>query len=220
MTKLTNLPLSERPRERLVLKGPQALRDEELLAVLLGSGTRSANVLSLAGKVLSVVDERNGRLSIDDLRKIKGMGLAKAALITAAFEFARRRIRPEGVRIQSAREVVPLVQHYADRKQEHFISLSLNGGHEVIATRVVTIGLVNASQVHPREVFAEPLLDRACAIIVAHNHPSGDVTPSKEDIAVTRRLEKAAETLGLTLLDHIIFSKNGFFSFSEQRLVL
>ena len=113
-------------------------------------------------------------------------------------------------------DVLPLIRHYADRKQEHFLCISLNGAKEVIATRTVSVGLVNKTQVHPREVFADPITDRASAVIVAHNHPSGALTPSKEDFEVTRQLKKAGETLGIRLLDHIIFNHNSYYNFLEN----
>jgi DNA repair protein RadC len=137
-------------------------------------------------------------------------------LIAASLEFARRILCPGTHRIRFPADVLPLVRHYADRKQEHFLSLSLNGAHEVAATRVVSVGLVNRALVHPREVFAEALVDRAAAVVVAHNHPSGNVEPSPEDREVTIRLQKAGRTLGIALLDHIVFSQTGYFSFLEQ----
>ena len=112
--------------------------------------------------------------------------------------------------------MLPAIRHYADRKQEHFLSVSLNGAHEIIAVRVVSIGLVNRTIVHPREVFADPLTDRAAAVVVAHNHPSGQVQPSMEDRDVTRRLKSAGDTLGMKLLDHVVFSTLGYYSFLEH----
>jgi DNA repair protein RadC len=144
------------------------------------------------------------------------VGPAKATLIAASLEFARRRIRPEGIKIKTPVDVLPLVRHYGDRKQEHFLCISLNGANEIITTRVVSVGLVNKTQVHPREVFADPITDRASAVILAHNHPSGDLTPSKEDILLTRQLKEAGETLGIAVLDHIIFSQKGHYSFLEN----
>jgi DNA repair protein RadC len=143
-------------------------------------------------------------------------GPAKATIILAALEFARRRIRPEGFKIGLSPDVLPLIQHMADRKQEHFLCISLNGAYEVIAVRTVSVGLVNKTQVHPREVFADPITDRATAIIVAHNHPTGNFSPSKDDIAITRQLESAGQTLGIRLLDHIIFGRKGYYSFKEN----
>jgi len=197
------------PREKLLQRGASSLLDEELLAVILGSGNKECGVELLAKNALKIINQRNGSLKPEDLLAVAGIGPAKAALITAAIEFVRRRVRPEGLQIKSSADILPLISHIADQKQEHLVAISLNGAHEVIACRVVTIGLANSSQVHPREVFADPMVDRACAVIVAHNHPSGDLTPSKEDLLVTERLEQAATILGIKLLDHLIFSKRG-----------
>jgi len=185
MKKFKDLSAAERPREKLQAKGPEALSDLELLAILLGSGTKGSDVLAVAGRILKVLDGRNEKLGAEELQAIEGVGPAKASLIAAALEFARRRIRPEGLRISFPADVLPLIRHYADRRQEHFICVSLNGANEVIAARVVSVGLVNKTQVHPREVFADPITDRASAVIVAHNHPSGSLEPSREDIDIT-----------------------------------
>jgi len=214
--RIADIPELERPREKLQQKGPKALSDRELLAILLGSGTKTHDVMTLAGRILKALDKGNAEPSVKDLQKIDGVGPAKATLISAALEFARRRIRPEGLKISFPPDVLPLIQHYADRKQELFLCISLNGANEVIASRIVSVGLVNKTQVHPREVFADPLIDRASAIIVAHNHPAGGLTPSKEDIQITKRLKDAGETLGIKLLDHIIFNHKGYFSFLEK----
>ncbi len=216
MKKIRDLPESERPRERLLAKGASFLNDEELLAILIGKGTPNHDVLSLAKKLVKVVDQRGLDLEAEDILGIDGIGKAKAALIAAAFEFARRRIRPEGIKIQSPRDVLPLIRHYADRKQEHFLSVSLNGANEVMRVRVVTIGLINMSHVHPQEVFADIIAERASSLIVAHNHPSGSLNPSREDVSVTRQLKQAGEILGIKLLDHIIFSLKGYYSFLEH----
>ena len=213
---IKNIPKDERPREKLQQKGAEALSDVELLAILLGRGVEGHDVMSVAARVLKVLDNNKEKPDIEELKKIEGVGLAKAALIAAALEFARRRIRPEGLRISFPADILPLIQHYADRKQEHFICISINGANEVIASRVVSVGLVNRTQVHPREVFADPITDRASAIIVAHNHPSGGLTPSKEDIEITKQLKSAGETLGIRLLDHIIFNHKGHYSFLEE----
>jgi len=213
---IKNIPKDERPREKLQQKGAEALSDVELLAILLGRGVEGHDVMSVAARVLKVLDNNKEKPDIEELKKIEGVGLAKAALIAAALEFARRRIRPEGLRISFPADILPLIQHYADRKQEHFICISINGANEVIASRVVSVGLVNRTQVHPREVFADPITDRASAIIVAHNHPSGGLTPSKEDIEITKQLKSAGETLGIPLLDHIIFNHKGYYSFLEK----
>jgi len=219
MKKLKDLSASDRPREKLQARGPEALSDLELLAILLGSGTRDSDVLTVAGRILKAIDGGNDQVSLDKLQEIEGVGPAKASLIAAALEFARRRIRPEGLRVSFPPDALPLIRHFADRRQEHFICVSLNGANEVIATRVVSVGLVDKTQVHPREVFADPITDRASAVIVAHNHPSGGLEPSREDHDITARLKSAGEILGIRLLDHIVFNQKGYYSFLEKGLL-
>ena len=216
MKKISDIPKSDRPREKLQQKGAEALSDLELMAILLGSGTKGHDVMTVAERILKVLDAHNEKLNIDELKKIEGVGPAKATLIAAALEFVRRRIRPEGLKISFPADVLPLIANYADRKQEHFICISINGANEVITSRVVSVGLVNKTQVHPREVFADPITDRAAAIIVAHNHPSGSLLPSKEDIEVTKQLKTAGETLGIRLMDHVIFNHKEYYSFLEK----
>jgi len=216
MKKISDIPLLDRPREKLQQKGAQALSDQELLAILLGSGTHSYDVMSVAGRILKLVDQTSGNPTLEDLQAIDGVGPAKATLISAALEFSRRRIRPEGFKISFPTDVLPLIRHMADRKQEHFLCISLNGANEVITTRTISVGLVNKTQVHPREVFADPITDRASAVIIAHNHPTGNVVPSKDDVEITKKLRAAGETLGIKVLDHIIFSHKGYYSFLEN----
>ncbi len=216
MKRIQDIPVNERPREKLLLKGAKSLTDTELLAIILGRGTVKNDVLSLSKKIVEVIDKKGMDFLPEDITEIDGIGQAKATTIAAALEFVRRRIKPEGVKIKSPSDVLPLIQHYSDRKQEHFLTISLNGANEVLNVRVVTIGLVNQSQVHPREVFADALVDRASAIIIAHNHPSGNLTPSPEDIEVTNIIVEAGKILGIKLLDHIVFSKKGSYSFKQN----
>ncbi len=220
MRKIQETPNLEWPREKLARLGAKALSDAELIAILLGSGTKTVDVMTLARKLVETLDCLNDKVSIDPLMKISGIGRAKSTLVVAALEFARRRIVSDGVRVKEPQDIIPLISHLADRKQETFICISLNGAHEVIASRIVTLGLANVCQVHPREVFADPLCDRACAVIVAHNHPSGDLTPSKEDLKVTERLKEAAQILGIRFLDHIIFSRRGYYSIDQENIGL
>ena len=188
--------------------------------MLLGTGCRGRTVLALADRVLDEIDRGNLLLTPQRLSQIPGVGIAKACAFLSAMEFARRRIKPRGTKVSAPADVYPLIRHFADRKQETFISVSLNGAHEVIATRVVTIGLLNRTQVHPREVFADPLGDRAASIIIAHNHPSGVLTPSPEDERITQLLFDAGRLLGIQLLDHLIFSDESFLSMKETGYVL
>ena len=216
MKTIKDLPRNERPREKLLEKGAGFLSDRELLAVILGKGTQKDDVLSLSKKIVKVIDGKGLGFTAKDLMDIDGIGEAKATAIAAAFEFVRRRIKPEGLKIKFPSDILPLIQHYGDRKQEHFLSISINGANEVMSVRVVSMGLVNKTPVHPREVFADIIAERASAVIVAHNHPSGDVKPSAEDIKITKQLKEAASILGLNVLDHIIFSAKGYYSFAEH----
>ncbi len=210
-----DIPEADRPREKLLRKGVAALSDPELLAVLLGKGTTKIDVMALARNVTTVADKKGLDLTVEDLVSLEGMGNTKAMLLVAAIEFARRRIKPEGAKIVTPADLLPHVRHYADRKQEHFLCATVNGANEVLNVRVISIGLVDRSPVHPREVFADALSDRACAVIVAHNHPSGGLEPSPSDIDITAQLKAAGAIVGIDLLDHIIFNRTGYFSFLE-----
>jgi len=216
MSKTINqIPIHDRPREKLLAKGAAALGDQELLAVLLGKGTAHMDVMTLAAKLVRVMDEKGLQVRPDDLTGLEGVGEAKATLILAAIEFVRRRIKPEGMKIETPADVLPLIRQYADRKQEHFLAITINGANEVQNVRVISIGLIDRSPVHPREVFADAVAERASGIIVAHNHPAGGVDPSEADVAITKQLREAARIVGIELLDHIIFNKGSYFSFLE-----
>jgi DNA repair protein RadC len=209
----------DRPREKLVKFGASSLSDQELLVAMIGRGTRGNDVWSLSRQVLSILDGAESSIYLKELLKLKGLGSAGAALLLSSLEFARRRIRPEGFSIKAPEDVVPLLSHIADRKQEYFIVVLLNGAHEVISTKVVSIGLVNSTQVHPREVFAPAIEQRATSVILAHNHPSGNLEPSPADKNVTKQLIESGKILGISVLDHIIFSRQGYLSFSEKGLL-
>ena len=213
-----SLPREERPRERLIRAGPESLSDQDLLSILLVSGIQGKNVTLLAQELLSMLDMEKNIPPVKELSRLVGMGESKACAVVAMLEFGRRKWA-SGQRIRRPSDVYNLIRHHADRRQERFLCLSLNGAHEVLAVRIVTIGLVNRTIVHPREVFADPILDRASAIVVAHNHPSGNADPSPEDHEITRRLKKAADILGLNFLDHLIFSETSYFSFSQEKLI-
>lgn len=206
----------QRPRERLAARGVASLSDTELITVIVGSGVKDNRVQDIGSQLLSLLDRKRNEVSLPDLLSIRGLGTVKAGQIMAAFEFVRRKLAPAKLRISFPGDILPFVLQYADRRQEYFLCASLNGAHEVTAVRIVTIGLINRTIIHPREVYADPLIDRAAAVIVAHNHPSGNVEPSGEDREVTARLSAAGETLGIDLLDHIIFSQVAYYSFLEH----
>ena len=213
-----SLSKENRPRERLIRSGPQALSDEELLSIILVSGIRGKNVTVLARELLSRLEAEKKIPTVNELSSLSGLGESKACTVAAMLEFGRRKWA-SGQRIRHPDDIFRLVSHYADRRQEKFLCLSLNGAHEVLAVRIVTIGLVNRTIVHPREVFADPILDRASAIAVAHNHPSGNLQPSGEDNKITRRLKAAADILGINFLDHLIFSETLYFSYRQEGLI-
>jgi len=215
---MAEIPERDRPREKLIRKGAQALRTRELIAVVIGRGTRGRDVLAVASDVEAVFDRRGHEVTIDDLVAVPGIGAAKACQLLAGFELSRRfDDRNEGLRIGSPEEVLrlPDVESIRHRQQEHFIAITLNGAGEVIRARTLTIGLLNASQIHPREAFADAITDRAAAVVFVHNHPSGSLEPSEPDLAITRQLVEAGELLGIRVLDHLIVSKRGHRSLKQ-----
>ena len=219
MKTIKDMPEHSRPREKLREKGASALTDEELVAAILGRGVKGLDVVAMSKSVAKLIREHKENLSVEHLTSVPGMGLAKAAQILSAFELARRYLLKETVKITSAKDILPLVADIVNKQQEYFVCISLNGANEVIEKRIVTIGLVNSSQIHPREVFADVIADRAAAVIFAHNHPSGDPKPSDVDAKTHKQLTEAGKILGLRILDHIIVTKKGYFSFQEAGLI-
>jgi DNA repair protein RadC len=214
--------LRERPREKLGKYGPGYLSNDELMQILLGTGVKGCDVIRLARKALSCL-EKHGKDFRDDfggflaaLTEIRGLGGAKATLIAACLELSSRILERKPPMVRDTGDVLPLIQSLARKKQEYFICITLNGGNRLLSKRIVTIGLLDQALVHPREVFAGAIEERAAKIIVAHNHPAGDNSPSREDVKVTENLAKAASILGIEFLDHIIVTTSGYFSFREE----
>jgi DNA repair protein RadC len=218
MKTIKDMPEHSRPREKLREKGASALTDEELVAAILGMGTAGVDVLTISKRVANLIREHKEALSLGHLLAVPGMGLAKAGQILSAFELARRHLMKDAVKVSSAKDVLPLLTDIAGKQQEYFLCISLNGANEVIEKRVVTIGLLDKSPVHPREVFADVIADRAAAVIFAHNHPSGDLQPSQSDLQLQDQLTEAGKILGIRVLDHIIVSRKGYYSFQEAGL--
>ena len=220
MTKaIKDIPAHNRPREKLREKGAAALTDEELVAAILGMGTAGADVRTIARQVAGLIRAHKANLQLDQLLEVPGVGLAKAAQILSAFELARRHLLKDTVKITVAQDILPLVADIAGKQQEYFVCISLNGANEVIEKRVVTIGLLDQSPVHPREVFADVIADRAAAVIFAHNHPSGELRPSTADLRMHEQLTEAGKILGLRVLDHVIVTRRGYLSFQEAGLI-
>ncbi len=207
------------PREKLLSGGVERLTNEELLAVMLGSGVAGKDVRKLAHEIARIIETDFPDITLEKLCAVHGMGTVKASQIVAALTLSRRLLVPDPRTVSSARNVYDLMRVHALKKQEHFWLLTLDGASKIIRLKTLFIGTLTQSIVHPREVFAEAIADRAAAIIVVHNHPSGSLVPSEADKNVTRRLAEAGQLLGIELKDHLIISSRGYYSFSEEGLV-
>lgn len=219
-----DLPKDERPRERLVKFGEQALSAQELLQLILGRGISGESVAVTAQKLLSQFGslQKLSEGSIEELSSIKGIGLAKAAQIKAAFEISRRLSTQipsyKSKELADPKKVCLLIKsRLKDYHKEHFYVIALNSRNHSIAE--ISVGSLNASVVHPREVFSEAIINKAASVIFAHNHPSGNPEPSEADLAITKQLVEAGKILGIEVLDHIIVSKNSYFSFKIKNLI-
>jgi len=219
-----DLPKEERPRERLVKFGEQALSAQELLQLILGRGIAGESVVVTAQKLLSQFGslQKLAEASIDELSSIKGIGLAKASQIKAVFEIGRRlstQAAPyKSKELTDPKKVYQLIKSkLKDYHKEHFYVIALNSRNHSIAE--VSVGSLNASIVHPREVFAEAIKNKAASVIFVHNHPSGDPEPSQGDLLITKRLVEAGKILEIEVVDHIIVTSNSFLSFKERKLL-
>jgi DNA repair protein RadC len=212
-------PAEERPRERLRALGPRNLTDTELLGLMIGSGTRRHPAQALARQLQTLAQSRGGFSSIElaDVKSLPGFGLAKAAAVLAALEWGRRQaLRPAKEPLggpQAAQEALkPLL---AGRREEHMAVLALDARRRILAAELISRGCLTSAMAHPREVFRSAIKLGAAAIVVGHNHPSGDPAPSPDDHALTRRLREAAEILGIPILDHVIVGEGRAFSYAE-----
>ena len=207
-------PKQDMPREKLNKKGAEALTDAELLQAVIGSGGKGNDYRQIARNLLEAINKTDvEKLTIDDVKAIKGIGDAKATVIFAAFEFWRRKFtkqtRPT---IDTAEKAAAQFDFIKNKKQECLAMITLDGARRLIQKHTVTVGLLTSSPVHPREVFAPAVEDRAASIIIAHNHPSGSLEISVQDREVTKRIKEAGELMGIRLDDHIIVSVDGFVS--------
>ncbi|NLJ79965.1 MAG: DNA repair protein RadC [Firmicutes bacterium] len=223
--KIKDLPKEERPRERLIRHGVHRLANKELLAILLRTGSRAKSALALAEELLAKFDSlRNlSAAGYEELLQVRGIGPAKATDILAAFELAKRladsKMEFQGI-VNCPQDAAQMVlRELSLEEKEHFMIIMLNTKHRVIAKKIISIGNLHSSLVHPREMFKEAIKRSSASVILVHNHPSGDLTPSKDDLLVTERLRKAGELLGIEVLDHIIVGDNRYLSFREQGLL-
>lgn len=222
MIKMKDVPKEERPRERLIKYGQSHLSNQEILAILLGSGTKNESVMDLSSRVLMHFEGLKllSEATIEELTAIKGIGNAKGVIILAALELGKRiqQYKPnERYIIRSPEDGADYVmEEMRNLKQEHLVVLFLNTKNQIIHQQTIFVGSLNASIVHPREIYREAVKRSAASIICAHNHPSGDPTPSQEDIHVTRRLVEAGKVMGIELLDHLVIGQHSFTSLKEK----
>ena len=213
---MKDLPTHERPREKLLMQGADSLRDSELLAILLRTGTEGKSVLKIAEEILRKYPKRAMLdVTYEDLKQVKGISTAKAATLLAAFALSGRILEAQQSGrplIETVEQAVAQIHDIRTHKREHFVALYLNARNELIHRENISVGTVNASIIHPRDVFAPAIEHNATGVIVAHNHPSGDTAPSPEDREVTKRLKEAGELLGIHLLYHLILTKHDHFS--------
>jgi DNA repair protein RadC len=221
---LHDLPKSERPRERLQKFGAEALSAQELLALILGRGIPGESVMVTSQRLLSTFGNIKAisEASLEELAKVKGIGLAKASQIKAVFELAKRSEEEIGekISIKSSEDVVKLIRpKLKNKKKEYFLLLSLDSRNNLIRVSDISIGTLNANLIHPREVFKEAIQSLAVSMILVHNHPSGDATPSENDLEITKQLIEASKIIDIIILDHIIISSRDYKSMKDKELL-
>jgi len=222
---IKDIPKEERPREKLELKGSNMLNNQELLAIILRTGTKEKSAIILAHEITDKYPNlyalRN--ITIDELLTIKGIGKAKAIQILAALELGKRTNNytlERGIQIKSPIDCAEFIaEEVKSLEQEHFIGVYLDTKNRILAKKTLFIGSLNRALVHPREVFKEALKHGCASIIVCHNHPSGDPTPSTQDISLTKRLMEIGELMGIELLDHLVIGTDGYISMREEKYI-
>ena len=217
--RIHHLPHADRPREKLARKGAAALSDFELLEALLGTGNAGMDVGSIARRIQKLLQKGTELVTIENLTAIRGVSTATASRLLAALELAKRHLVRDAEPLLTIHDMVARLADIRTKQQEYFVCLSLDGGQRLIAQRTITVGTLDSVLAHPREVFADAIADRAASVVVAHNHPSGDATPSAKDITLTQQLVAAGQLLGVPLRDHLILTKNEYFSYRQHHLL-
>jgi len=208
-----------KPREKLQINWPRNLESWELIAVILGTGTKGQNVFQVARKASKVIASKQDRVTLDDLLTVKWIWKVKGMQIISGFELARRHYIPDEVSIQSSADVVSQVWEYRAKQQEYLLTLTLDGAGKLINKRVITIWILDESLAHPREIFTWAIADRAHSMILVHNHPSWNVRPSSADMRTTNRICEVWKLVGIQVRDHVIIWKNDHYSFRENALI-
>jgi len=215
---LKELPEDLKPREKMLRVGADSLTEEELLAIILGSGTRERDVLSLSAEIVRVGWQKLSRMTIGEMMKsFKGIGEAKACQIKAILELAKRINDPyEGVYINNPEDAYRFLKNMMDERREHLIALYLTPTNKLIAHEIIAIGRMNALHAEPKEILYHAINTACYSILIAHNHPKGELKPSREDIEFTKRLKDACQLIGFELLDHLIVNKKGYISLRRE----
>lgn len=219
LRRLADVPTIDKPREKLIRKGVPALSDFELLEVLVGSGNAHADVSQVARQLLKVFRRGTDTLTYESLTNLRGVNTALASKILAGLELARRHLVRDVEPLRTQQDIVARLDTIRAKQQEHFVALSLDGGQRLIAKRTITIGTLDTVLAHPREVFADPIVDRAASVVIAHNHPSGEAKPSNKDTTLTQQLAAAGQLLGIPLRDHLILTRTEVYSFRQHHLL-
>ncbi|PAV14134.1 DNA repair protein RadC [Methanosarcina spelaei] len=222
--RIQDIPEEERPRERLIRNGPESLSNAELLGIILRTGSREENVVNLCSRILTEYSIKQLSLAnISRLMQVHGVGKAKAAQIAAVFELARRLetfVEEPKRKVCSPKDVYTLMYpKMREQKKEKFITLCLDTKNQILREEVISVGSLNASIVHPREVFKSALMESSASVIMVHNHPSGDPSPSREDIMVTEKMVEGGKLLGIDVLDHIIIGEGRYVSLKDEGFV-
>lgn len=216
------IPLADRPRERLLKYGAKSLANYEILAIILGTGSKNESVLDLAKNILINFEDLNAlnEITVSELTKIRGVGKAKAISILAAIELGKRVNQPvsSNIKILGSKQAFDLLKDMLQNEnQENLVCIYLNNNSELISIKTITVGSITNTVFNPKDILKWALKYSAVAIIIAHNHPSGNVMPSKEDVIVTKNIVQAAQLLDIVVIDHIIIGKNKYYSFLENK---
>ncbi len=212
MTKIKDIPKIDRPREKLEKYGTEKLSNKELLAIILGTGIKGTNVIELSQKVLQTISKIGiNEIKIEDLLEIKGLGKAKVGQIIVSIELGRRLLKDKKSElILSPKDVWERMEDIRGSKKEHFVAFYLDSRNQAIKRDIISIGTLNESLVHPREVFESAIKYNAASIIIAHNHPSGDLNPSEVDIEISKRLINAGKILDIKIIDHVLVTNDSW----------
>ena len=219
MTKIKDIPKIDRPRERFLKKGPEALSKSDLLAILLGSGIKGTNVQELSQQIIRKFGKNFLNITVDDLQEISGIGQAKALQIASAISLVKRFYTDDQtseIKISNSQDVISLTYDLRDKKKEHLVCLYLNARNVLLKKEIISVGLLDKTLLHPREIFYPATELNAASVILVHNHPSGDSTPSEKDIQVVEKIAQAGEIMGISVIDFVIISEKGDYSFYEK----